>query len=251
MAASYASLVASLNPHLARFLGVEESTVAERMRTARAERNRRWIEADPRTEEDRNRVYAALGELDLLKYAEWHQGDEGRHRLHDRAVRLATARHARVLDVGGGIGDTALVFAANGLDVTYVDLPGVCSDFARFRWQELGVAERVSPLSPDEFWKSRSDRFDMIVSIEVLEHLENPVRHAARYVELLAPGGLLVVTACFKHGPRNPDHLPENDAYRRLFGGEAWTRRRCVLTNLGLRWRRWWLFEKPREAPAR
>ena len=245
---SYASLVASLNEHLAQFLRVDEVTVAERMRTARAERNRRWIEADPRTEEERNRVYSSLGELDLLKYAEWHLGDRDRHALHDRAVRLARERRARVLDVGGGIGDTALAFAANGLDVTYVDLPGVCADFARFRWRQLGVPERISPLSPDEFWKSPNDRFGMIVSIEVLEHLENPVHHAARYLELLEPGGLLVVTACFKHGPRNPDHLPENDAYRRIFGGEVWTRRRCVLTNLGFRWRRWWLFEKPREA---
>ena len=134
---SYASLVASLNEHLAQFLRVDEITVAERMRTARAERNRRWIEADPRTEEERNRVYSSLGELDLLKYAEWHLGDRDRHALHDRAVRLALDRRARVLDVGGGIGDTALAFAANGLDVTYVDLPGVCADFARFRWRQL------------------------------------------------------------------------------------------------------------------
>lgn len=251
MAASYASLVESLNPHLARFLRVDEATIVARMRTARAERNRLWIEADPRTEEERNRVYASLGELDLLKYAEWHRSDRDRHVLHDRAVHLARSRGARVLDVGGGIGDTTLAFAANGLDVTYVDLPGVCADFARFRWQQLGVSERVSPLSPDAFWKSPSAHFGMIVSIEVLEHLENPVRHAARYVELLEPGGLLVVTACFKHGPRNPDHLPENDAYRRLFGGETWTRRRCVLTNLGLRWRKWWLFEKPAAAGGR
>jgi 2-polyprenyl-3-methyl-5-hydroxy-6-metoxy-1,4-benzoquinol methylase len=241
---TYASLVAQLRADLGAFLGVDAETLRTRMATAREERNRRWIAAGPRTEEDRNRLYASLGELDLLKYAEWHVQDVAKHRLHDQAVTLARKLGANVLDCGGGIGDTTLAFAANGVPVTYVDFPGTCSDFARFRWQRFACVDRVRALSPEDFWTKNDGRFGMVVSFDVLEHLENPVRHALRYRQLLAPGGRLVLTTCFRHSRRNPDHLPENDAYHRVFGGERRTAWRCVLTNLGLRRRRWFHFER-------
>jgi SAM-dependent methyltransferase len=242
---SYASLVAGLHADAGAFLGLDAATLPARMAAERDERNRRWIEANPRTEEERNRLYASLGELDLLKYAEWHVKDEAKHRLHDQAVELALRLGAGVLDCGGGIGDTTLAFAANGVPVTYVDFPGVCSDFARTRWERFGCAGRVRALSPDDFWTKNDGGFGMIASFDVLEHLENPVRHALRYVELLRPGGRLFLTTCFRHSRRNPDHLPENDAYHRLFGGEPRTAWRCALTNLGLRRRRWYHFERP------
>lgn len=242
---SYASLVRGLHADVGAFLGLDSGALASRMATAREERNRRWIDANPQTEEDRNRLYASLGELDLLKYAEWHVKDEAKHHLHDEAVALALRLGGAVLDCGGGIGDTTLAFAANGVPVTYVDFPGVCSDFARSRWERFGCSGRVEALSPGDFWTAEGSRFALIASFDVLEHLENPVRHALRYAALLRPGGRLFLTTCFRHGPRNPDHLPENDAYHRLFGGEPRTSRRSVLTNLGFRRRRWYHYERP------
>jgi hypothetical protein len=53
---SYASLVGPLHEHVAAFLGLDAGALGERMATARQERNRRWIEADPRTEEERDRL---------------------------------------------------------------------------------------------------------------------------------------------------------------------------------------------------
>lgn len=238
----YAALAATLVEHLAEFLGTSEAEVLERMAGARAERNRRWIEADPRTEAERDALYSSLGELDLLKYAEWHRLDREKMELHDRAVEIALEHGATVLDCGGGIGDTTLAFAANGVPVTYVDFPGVCADFARFRRERHGCAERVRILTPAEFRDHPPGSFGMVVSIDVLEHLENPPAHAWRYRELLQPGGHLFVTAYFRHSPRNPDHLPENDGLHRVFGGEPKTARRSVLTNLGFRRRRWYWY---------
>jgi SAM-dependent methyltransferase len=242
----YAELAASLLDDVAAFLGIAPEEARRRMAGAREERNRRWVEADPRSGAERDALYAELGELDLLKYAEWHAADRRTQALHDRFVAIARADDPLVLDHGGGIGDTALAFAANGLSVVYVDFPGPCSAFARFRWRRHGCAERVVPIKPDEFWQDPGGRFGAIASVEVLEHLENPVRTALRFLELLAPGGHLFLTAHFRHGRRNPDHLPENDAYHRLFGGEPRTARRSVLTNLGFRRQRWWWFTKPR-----
>jgi SAM-dependent methyltransferase len=242
----YAELASGLERDVADFLGQPEAQVRGRMAAARAERNRRWLEADPQSEAERDALYAELGELDLLKYAEWHASDRRTQSLHDRLVRIALRAGGVALDHGGGIGDTALALAANGVAVVYVDFPGPCSEFARFRWRRHGCGERVQPIPPSEFWSGPRERFEAIASIEVLEHLENPVRTALRFLELLRPGGQLFLTAHFRHSGRNPDHLPENDAYHRLFGGERGTPRRCVLTNLGFRRRRWWWFTKPR-----
>jgi hypothetical protein len=85
----------------------------------------------------------------------------------------------------------------------------------------------------------------MAASIDVLEHLENPVRHALRYHQLLVQGGELFITTCFEHSDRNPDHLKENDAYHRLFGGEKKTPRHCLLTNMGFEMKSWYRFVKP------
>jgi SAM-dependent methyltransferase len=242
----YARIAESLPEHIAAFLGLSVDEVFERMAGARAERNRRWIAADPQNEAERNELYSALGELDLLKYAEWHRSDKEKQDLHDELVGLAVQGGMSVLDCGGGIGDTTLAFASNGVHVTYIDFPGVCSDFARWRWKEFDCADRVHAMTPEDFWNGPEQRFDAVCSIDVLEHLEHPVRHVMRYRDLLRSGGHLFVTAHFSHSEHNPDHLPENDAYFRLFGGEPKTRRRRnVLTNLGFKRKRWYWFVKP------
>ena len=242
---SYADLAATLPEHVAAFKGVSPQDVRRAMATARDERNRRWTQAAPRTEAERARLYVELGELDLLKYAEWHAADREKQELHDELVTFARDRGLRVLDCGGGIGDTALAFAANGVRVAYLDFAGPCSQFARWRWRHYACAERVDVLPPEAFWNLPDQSFDMAVSIDVMEHLENPVRYATRCRELLRSGGHFFVTAFFEHSPRNPDHLPENDGYRRIFGGEKKTSRRSVLTNLGFRRKRWYWFVKP------
>jgi hypothetical protein len=149
-----------------------------------------------------------------------------------------------VLDCGGDIGDTTLAFAANGVPVTYVDFPGVCSEFARDRWRRFGCEDRVVALSPEDFWTKNDGSFGLIASFDVLEHLENPVRHAARYAGAAAAG----------REPGDHDLLPAQPAesgpparerrVRPLFGGEKRTTRRCALTDLGLRRRRWYHFER-------
>ncbi len=240
----YAQIAASLPEDLAAFCGIGVPEAVRNMETAKEERNRAWAGRAPQTEAAREELYRSLGKLDLFKYARWHLADTEKQHIHDRAVAAARVVGGPILDCGGGIGDTTLLFALHQLPVTYVDFPGLCLDFARFRWQKFGCAEHVRVLTPEHFWTLEDASFGVVVSIDVLEHLENPVKHAARYHALLRPGGQLFITASFRHNTSNPDHLPENDGYRRIFGGERKTARRCVLRNLGFGRKHWYQFVK-------
>jgi 2-polyprenyl-3-methyl-5-hydroxy-6-metoxy-1,4-benzoquinol methylase len=236
----YAEIVVSLPRHLAEFFGISVEEVRERMEHARDERNRIWMETAPKSDSERERLYSSLGHLDVFKYAAWHRTDREKQKMHNEAVAVALSADARVLDCGGGIGDTALLFAMNGLFVTYVDLPGICYDFARFRWLEFDCVDRITVVSPSEMRNLEAGGYGVVMSIDVLEHLDNPVRHAFSYRDVLQPGGHLFITTHFRHSRVNPDHLPENNAYYRIFGGERKTTRRSILGNLGFRRRRWY-----------
>src|SRR5207247_2422781 len=65
---------------------------------------------------------------------QWH-AEPGYERYWHAVERLMElcppAGHARVLDYGCGVGDSALRFARAGYDVTIADVPGRTLDFAR------------------------------------------------------------------------------------------------------------------------
>jgi SAM-dependent methyltransferase len=56
--------------------------------------------------------------------------------------------------------------------------------------------------------------FDVVVCIEVLEHVTNPLGVLARIHEALRPGGIALITESFDSiGPAYPSHLVENFKY--------------------------------------
>jgi SAM-dependent methyltransferase len=74
----------------------------------------------------------------------------------------------RVLDYGGGIGEWALIAALNGADVTYFDLDGPTLAYARWRFERHNAPVRVLTSDP------LGERYDVIVAMDVLEHLPEP-----------------------------------------------------------------------------
>lgn len=119
--------------------------------------------------------------------------------LHDFVVDRVLSRYARsgarAVDLGAGPGAMAERLQALGCDVTAVDcdpavyqgnLPFLALDFNQSAFaSHLGVA-----------------RFDLVVTVEVLEHVESPIGFLRNIGELLAPGGVAVITT------PNLDSLP-------------------------------------------
>jgi SAM-dependent methyltransferase len=104
-----------------------------------------------------------------------------------RALELtAAARAPRILDVGGGRGDLAARFAetaGSGAMATVVDLDADSVEAARRRGLE-GFAGRFEDFET-------GDRFDLIVMLNLVEHVADPVGVLRKAESLLAPGGVV------------------------------------------------------------
>lgn len=74
-----------------------------------------------------------------------------------------------VLDFGGGIGETTIIAAEQGADVTYLDITdSKTMEYAKWRFDKYNVKPKIIGHT-EEF-----GNYDLIVAMDVLEHLENP-----------------------------------------------------------------------------
>jgi 2-polyprenyl-3-methyl-5-hydroxy-6-metoxy-1,4-benzoquinol methylase len=95
--------------------------------------------------------------------------------------------------------------AAFGCDVVAVDRSRALYQGAhRFIEQDLNQAAFAAALGPAQF--------DLAVAVEVIEHVESPINFLRNIGQLLAPGGVAVITT------PNVDCLPARVKF--LFGGK-------------------------------
>jgi SAM-dependent methyltransferase len=102
------------------------------------------------------------------------------------------------LEVGCGYGYVTELLARQGYAVTGVDLSAHAIARAQREVQVDGTRFEV--------WDAASPPpgtgpVDLLVALEVLEHLDDPDAALAAWARLLAPGGVLVCTTPNRHGP--------------------------------------------------
>ena len=96
-------------------------------------------------------------------------------------------RCERVVDLGAGSGALAFRLQALGLEVLAVDShPERFKAPVRFINLNLDETDFASQLSPGSY--------DLVVSVEVIEHLENPIGFLRNVRRLLRSGGLAILT---------------------------------------------------------
>lgn len=101
---------------------------------------------------------------------------------------------SRILDVGAGLGATARVLGGRRFE-RYVALepdPGMC---LRMIEDPVGMPADLEIVTGTVRDLPAADRFDTILYIDVLEHIEDDVAELERASEHLAPGGRIVVLA--------------------------------------------------------
>ena len=114
----------------------------------------------------------------------------------------------RVIDVGCGWGTTLEDLEARGLDVAGLDVAERGLRRLDRPARRLIVADLSKPLTPP-------DRFDVVLALDVIEHLDDDETAVANLAALLAPGGLLILSA-----PARPDlfsHFDEIQGHRRRY----------------------------------
>jgi 2-polyprenyl-3-methyl-5-hydroxy-6-metoxy-1,4-benzoquinol methylase len=127
--------------------------------------------------------------------------------LHDFVFGVITGTvrpRGRALDLGAGPGAMGERLNTLGFEVLSVDRDsGAYQGKQPFLTQDLNDAHFAQPIGPASF--------DLIVAVEVIEHVESPINFLRNIAQLLAPGGRAVITT------PNVDSLPAR--LRFLFGG--------------------------------
>lgn len=124
------------------------------------------------------------------RLSRFDQGVDLRTQAEALGLRLA---RARVLDAGGGYGGDALPFSLLGAQTWVVDAGDNHFDalnaFAQERGLPLvaGVDDVLALGFPDE-------HFDLVLSLDVIEHVPDPDGLARELARVLKPGGLALVT---------------------------------------------------------
>lgn len=132
---------------------------------------------------------------------------------HEHIVRYQFAAQwaqgRRVLDAGCGAGYGAALLAASGAQsVLGVDIAPEAIAYARAHYSGSALSFAVADVAA---WDGPTASFDLVVSFEVIEHLEEPASLVAAARRLLAPGGLFIVSTpnVATYPPGNPFHRHE------------------------------------------
>jgi 2-polyprenyl-3-methyl-5-hydroxy-6-metoxy-1,4-benzoquinol methylase len=129
--------------------------------------------------------------------------------LHDFVFNLIASTPIvpgrRALDLGAGPGAMGERLRTLGFDVLAVDRDATAyQGNQQFLTQDLNDTHFATPIGPASF--------DLIVAVEVIEHVESPINFLRNVAQLLTPTGFAVITT------PNVDSLPAR--LRFLFGGK-------------------------------
>lgn len=146
----------------------------------------------------------------------------GTLRLHIERYEFAKRNlvAGRVLDIACGVGYGTAMLAGDSLVTTAlgVDVSDDAIAYARRRYS----SERVSYLCSDALNFSPGRQFDNVVSLETIEHVDDPHALFAHLVSLLAPKGRLIASVPITPSvDANPHHKSNFSAksFRRMASG--------------------------------
>jgi ubiquinone/menaquinone biosynthesis C-methylase UbiE len=131
-------------------------------------------------------------------YDDWHRAldadedpiDTPWHRM--AIPHLPALDGRRVLEIGCGRGGFSAYLAGQGAELTAADFSPAAVEMAARRLTPFERAEAVvADLDALSFERAS---FDVVVSLDTIEHVPHPARAVAELVRVLRPGGTLLLT---------------------------------------------------------
>jgi SAM-dependent methyltransferase len=127
------------------------------------------------------------------------------------SLNLKSKSKLNILMFGDGAGSDTIylyTFYKDNANFYYFDVPGSKTfDFAQKRFKKYNVEAKIIT----DYNNIPRNFFDVIVSLEVLEHLPDPVKAIKDISEFLKIGGIVLVTESFGAVQFNfPTHLKSN-----------------------------------------
>lgn len=193
----------------AEFLGIPVADAWQRLGGAGQRFRDEWLRTRPDAGDPAS-VTAFYNQTDteLFELLEWHATDP----IHYRSLIVRDYARAspgrQYLDYGSGIGSDALIFGAAGYAVTLADVSDILLAFAAFRCRRRGFDVRTIDLKRQGLPR---DAFDLVLCLDVLEHIPEPLGVVRAIRDALRPDGLLVVHAPFGDDPDHPMHVVHRD----------------------------------------
>jgi len=135
--------------------------------------------------------------FDDLADAWWNKSGAFKTLHHINPVRLQfiteheKLEHKKVLDVGCGGGILTESLAVSGAWATGIDLSARAIATAKKHAAAVGLDIDYSQVSVEEFAKKEEASFDVVVCMELLEHVPDPASLIQACAALVKPGGKL------------------------------------------------------------
>lgn len=142
--------------------------------------------------------------------------------IHAQLQRMDLPREARILDVGTGMGRSAVAAALCGHQVLTGEPADDSSKYAKQAWRELaekvGVQEAITfePLEAESM-PFADQAFGGVLMLGALHHMNDPQAAVAECLRVLAPGGAICIMEPnaamieFVRANKHPDHPEPTD----------------------------------------
>jgi 2-polyprenyl-6-hydroxyphenyl methylase/3-demethylubiquinone-9 3-methyltransferase len=138
--------------------------------------------------------------------ASWWDPDGESRPLHDlNPARLAyiservSLKDARVIDVGCGGGILSESMAAQGADVTGIDVAAKALSVARLHLHESGLKVDYQQVTAEAWSEQHPASADVVTCMEMLEHVPDPVSVVRACATMLSEGGHLFMSTLNRH----------------------------------------------------
>ncbi|MBD2329614.1 methyltransferase domain-containing protein [Alkalinema sp. FACHB-956] len=123
-------------------------------------------------------------------------------------------KQLKILILGDGSGNDSICLANSGFTVYYLDFPGSQNyRFVSKRFEAYGLLNSSIHIISN-YDDLLDGSFDVVISIDVLEHLPNPLKAVADIAAMLTFGGIALISDAFGDVTTNlPTHLGANLKY--------------------------------------